>query len=236
MSSHVVSANRPVQRRVGGLPTSAMALMAATAASVVAIAIPAVSRSGGEAPDWEAFAILLVAASLTQLFAFHTIRNQLFHTTPLFFVAGAVLLPPELLLLLPLLAHIPDWMRKRYAWYIPTFNILNFTLAVMAAWWAAHLVADDWLAGHPANWAAASAAAGAVYVVVNNAGFAAILLLARGHSPRAILTRQVIAADAALASLGIVLSSFWQLDPWLVAFAVIPVFLLHQALHLPRLQ
>ena len=30
------------------------------------------------------------AASVTQLFAFHTIRNQVFHTTPLFFVAGVV--------------------------------------------------------------------------------------------------------------------------------------------------
>src|SRR5438128_8030897 len=82
----------------------------------------------------------------------------------------------------------------------------------------------------------ASAAAAVVYVLVNNAGFATILLLARGHSPRSTLTPQVVAADAALAALGIAFASFWRTDPWLLPFAIAPVFLLHQALHLPQLQ
>jgi diguanylate cyclase (GGDEF)-like protein/putative nucleotidyltransferase with HDIG domain len=218
-----------------GLPDRAKAFLAATGVAAAGVSIVAVLVDGGEMRSWPAFLILVVAASLAQLFAFHTIRNQVFHTTPLFFVAGAMLLMPQLLVLLPLISHIPDWLRKRYAWYIQTFNILNFTLAVMSAWGAARLM-DGALSNRNAAWAAGAAAAAATYVVLNNAGFAAILYLARGHSPREILKPQTIAADASLACLGIALATFWRADAWLVPFALVPIFLLHFALRLPQLQ
>jgi diguanylate cyclase (GGDEF)-like protein/putative nucleotidyltransferase with HDIG domain len=218
------------------LPQRAKLFIATTAVTAGGVAAAALMHRVGEARGWQTFLIIVAAASITQLFAFHTIRNQVFHTTPLFFVAGAVLLEPQFAVLLPLISHIGDWIKQRYAWYIQTFNIVNFTLAVMAAWWAARLVSNHWLEGTPKSWAIGGAAAAAVYVLVNNAGFATILFLARGHSPRSILTPQVIAADAALAALGVAFASFWRSDPWLIPFAVAPVFLLHQALHLPQLQ
>jgi diguanylate cyclase (GGDEF)-like protein/putative nucleotidyltransferase with HDIG domain len=218
-----------------GLPDRAKAFLAGTGVAAAGVSIAAVLLDGGEMRSWPAFLILVGAASLAQLFAFHTIRNQVFHTTPLFFVAGAMLLMPQLLVLIPLISHIPDWLRKRYAWYIQTFNILNFTLAVMSAWGAARLV-DGALSDRNASWAAGAAAAAAVYVVLNNAGFAAILYLARGHRPREILTPQTMAADASLACLGVALATFWRADAWLVPFALVPIFLLHFALRLPQLQ
>src|SRR5438132_12700325 len=125
-----------------GLPERAKLFMGAIAAAAGAVAALAVMHTTGEERGWPAFLILVAAASITQLFAFHTIRNQVFHTTPLFFVAGAILLPPQLLIFLPLISHVPDWLRKRYAWYIQTFNILNFTLAIMAAWGTDRLVSS----------------------------------------------------------------------------------------------
>jgi diguanylate cyclase (GGDEF)-like protein/putative nucleotidyltransferase with HDIG domain len=218
------------------LPDRAKLFMAAAAAAAGAVGAAALVHGADDGRGWPTFLILAAAASITQLFAFHTIRNQVFHTTPLFFIAGAMLLQPLFALLLPLVAHIGDWVKQRYAWYIQTFNILNFTLAVMAAWWAARLVSEHWLDGSTLAWPVAGALAALVYVVLNNGGFAAILFLARGHSPRSILTPQVIAADAALAALGVAFASFWHDQPWLIPFAVAPVFLLHQALHLPELQ
>src|SRR5712691_7550142 len=141
-----------------GLPDRAKLFMAGTAAGAGAVAALAVTHVTGEERGWPTFLILVAAASIAQLFAFHTIRNQVFHTTPLFFVAGALLLPPQLLILLPLISHIPDWLRKRYAWYIQTFNILNFTLAIMCAWAMARLVHGP-LAGGGGTWAAEAAAA-----------------------------------------------------------------------------
>src|SRR3712207_1213422 len=122
-----------------GLPERAKAFLVATGLAAAGVAAPTIVLARGDG-GWATFAILVATASATQLFAFHTIRNQVFHTTPLLFVAGALLLPPQLLVLLPLLSHIPDWIRKRYAWYIQTFNILNFTLALMCAFAAARLV------------------------------------------------------------------------------------------------
>jgi diguanylate cyclase (GGDEF)-like protein/putative nucleotidyltransferase with HDIG domain len=222
------------EARTPGLPDHAKAFLVGTGLAAAAVSVPAI-QLGGETRGWAPFLVLAVGASIAQLFAFHTIRNQVFHTTPLFLVAGAMLLPPELLVLLPLISHIPDWLRKRYAWYIQTFNILNFTLAVMCAWGAAR-IAEHWMAGQNGGWAAGAAAAAATYVVLNNAGFAAILYLARGHSPREILNPQTIAADASLACLGIAFAFFWLADAWLVPFALVPIFLLHAALHLPQLQ
>src|SRR5919197_3069029 len=135
------------------LPDRAKLFMAAAAAAAGAVGAAALVHGAEGARGWPTFLILAAAASVTQLFAFHTIRNQVFHTTPLFFIAGAMLLQPLFALMLPLVAHIGDWIKQRYAWYIQTFNIINFTLAVMAAWWAARLVSNHWLEGTPKSWA-----------------------------------------------------------------------------------
>jgi diguanylate cyclase (GGDEF)-like protein len=219
--------------RAPGLPRRAQVFLLGTALAALAVTAVDVAHSR-DSYDWLAFGVLVAAASLVQLFAFHTIRNQVFHTTPLFFVAGAMLLSPQLLVLLPLISHIPDWVRKRYAWYIQTFNILNFTLAVMCAWGVARLV-HGMGAAH-GSWAAAAAAAAATFVVVNNFGFAVILYLARGHRPREILSAPAVAADASLACLGVAFASFWDGNAYLLPFALGPIFLLHFALHLPQLR
>jgi diguanylate cyclase (GGDEF)-like protein/putative nucleotidyltransferase with HDIG domain len=221
-------------QRTPGLPDRARVFLGAIGIAAVVVSAAAIAH-GGKTDRWLAFGVLLGAASVAQLFAFHTIRNQVFHTTPLFLVAGAMLLPPQLLVLVPLVAHIPDWIRKRYAWYIQTFNILNFTLAIMSAWGVARLV-DNLASGADGAWAIGAAAGAATYVILNNAGFAVILYLARGHDPREILHPQILAADASLACLGIMLATFWESNAWLVPFALIPVFLLHAALHLPQLR
>jgi diguanylate cyclase (GGDEF)-like protein len=236
MSQQIVEGLR--QRAVGfrerGLPARAKLFYACVGIAAAGASAAALADGGGYA-GWEAFFVLTAAASFAQLFAFHTIRNQVFHTTPLFFVAGALLLKPGPLLLLLLVSHLPDWIRKRYAWYIQTFNILNFTLAVMCAWLTAHVV-EDWVTGYRWTWAVQSIAAVTVYVLVNNGGFATILHLARGHSPREILNAQTLLADAALACLGVAFATFWRVDPYLLAFAIAPIFLLHASLHLPELQ
>ena len=216
-----------------GLPARAKAFVLAVGGAAAVVSALAIVHGGGRA-NWTAFAVLVTAASIVQLFAFHTIRNQVFHTTPLFLVAASLLLPPWMLVFVPLIAHIPDWLRKRYAWYIQTFNIFNFTLAIMCGWFAAR--AFDGVPGLSGRWAAGAAAAAVTYVVLNNAGFTGVLYLARGHRPRAILTPQTLSADASLACLGVALASFWHSDAYLVPFALIPIMLLHFALHLPQLQ
>ena len=61
----------------------------------------------------------------------------MYHTSIVFIVAAALLLPPELLVLIPLVQTIPEWLKERSAWPIQGFNISNYTLDALAAWGAA---------------------------------------------------------------------------------------------------
>src|SRR5919199_1055905 len=72
-------------------------------------------------------------------------------------VAAVLLLPPEMVALIGVIQHIPEWLKHRYAWYIQTFNICNYTLTALAASWAAHRVlgVHPLVGGAGATWAVA---------------------------------------------------------------------------------
>ena len=48
-------------------------------------------------------------------------------------MAAAILLPPQLVALVVIAQHLPEWLKERYAWYIQTFNIANIGLSAIAA-------------------------------------------------------------------------------------------------------
>ena len=88
--------------------------------------------------DWVAFFILGSAAATAQLFRVQTPRDQAYHTAIVFLIAAAFLLPPELVALMGIVQHIPEWLKIRYRWYLQTFNICNYVLGSMAVWFLAH--------------------------------------------------------------------------------------------------
>ena len=67
-------------------------------------------------------------------------KNQSYQTSIVFLIPAALLLPPELVALVPVVQHLPDWLKNRTVWYIQIFNISNYTLAILAASFGAHLV------------------------------------------------------------------------------------------------
>lgn len=228
---------RPARHDGNDFPVRARIFMALVALATGAVTIPPLAHLHRGSSGWIEFLILVTAASLAQLFVVTTTRNQVYHTTAIFFVAGALLLPPEFVALLALVSHVPDWLKSRYPWYIQTFNILNFTLALMATWGAAHLVdAHSPLGNDGIAVALTGAAAVVTYVVVNQIGFAVMLHLARGHNPLSIFTMESLTTDAVLACLGVTVARFWHVDPWLIAFGVAPLLLIHRSLSVPALQ
>ena len=64
----------------------------------------------------------------------------MYHTSVVFLVAAALLLPPQLLVLIPLVQTVPEWLKERYPWPIQGFNMSNYTLNALGAWGAANLV------------------------------------------------------------------------------------------------
>src|SRR4029079_13111649 len=123
------------------LPRSAAAYEIAIGLLAFAAALPFLGRLGDVPRDkWTTFAILAAGAALTHTYTVRTSRDTAFHTSWVFLIPSAMLLPPELVALVGIVMHIPEWLKERYAWYIQSFNICNYTLGNLGTWGAATIM------------------------------------------------------------------------------------------------
>ncbi len=234
---------QPLEKPMGpehGLPRKAAFYLVVVALATGAAAIPPLSHLGPHTRGWITFAILGACAAVAQLFVARTPRNAArYYTTIVFLIAGVLLLPPELVALLGLVQHVPEWLKMRYPWYIQTFNILNYTANCLAAWGAAHLVTTSNL-GLDANvrWALAGIAAGVVFVGTNHFLLATMLHFAQRASLRRseLFSVESLSTDLILAALGVALATFWLENPWLILVAIAPLVLIHRSLSVPALE
>jgi diguanylate cyclase (GGDEF)-like protein/putative nucleotidyltransferase with HDIG domain len=207
------------------------------AAITIAVTVPLLSHLSPHTPGWATFLILGAIAAVAQLFVVRTPRNQSYHTTIVFLIPAVMLLPPELIVLIGVVQHIPEWLKNRSAWYIQIFNICNWTLSMLAAYAAFHGV----LRLAPASdveYALAGLSAAAAMVAVNHLLMAPMLHLARGHSLResGLFSFPSLSTDLVLAMLGVAMAASWATNPWLIPFAVAPLLLIHRSLSVPQLQ
>jgi diguanylate cyclase (GGDEF)-like protein len=188
---------------------------------------------------WRMFLVMSAAAAGAQLFPVVTPRNQVYHSAIMFSVAAAVTLRPELIALVALVQHVPEWLKVRYRWYIQAFNICNWTLTLLAAGACVRLIERSLLGTPPeVRIALAGGAACLVVVTLNHALLAAMLHFGRGHSIRetGLFSVENLWTDLVLAAMGIIVSYVWLRDAWMVVFAVAPLALIHRSLRLPRLE
>ncbi len=215
-------------RRVRRLPASASAYAAAIEALAVVAAAAALSRGLPSQHEWWIFAILLPLGAVAPIFRVAVGRNHSLHAAPAFVVAGALVLPPALLVPLVLAIFAPQWIRDRYAWYIGLFNVANYMLSALAAWSAAELIRDDTDSG----FALAGLAAVVTFVAVNHILLAVMLRLGRGHSFRqsGLFSASGLGIELVLAGLGIAVGTFAVLNPWLLPVLIAPLWLAHRSL------
>ena len=230
--------SEPVRRE--RLPVAALVYLVAVVGAACAVAAPFLPRLDQAHGGWLTFLILSTSAAVAQLFLVRTGKNQSYQTSIVFLIPAALLLPPELVALVPVVQHMPDWLKNRTAWYIQVFNICNFTLAILAASGGAHLVARlSLLDGHEhVQFAISGLTACVLLVGINHSLLAPMLALARGHSLResGLFSFQSLSTDLVLASLGVGIATFWDSNPWLVPFAVAPLVLIHRSLAVPKLE
>jgi diguanylate cyclase (GGDEF)-like protein/putative nucleotidyltransferase with HDIG domain len=219
------------------LSRQAKVYLLAMAAVTAAIAFPQIARVGTETEGWFAFAILASAASVAQLFVVRTPRDQSYHTTIVFLIPAALLLPPELVALMGLVYTIPEWLKIRYPWYIQSFNIFNHTVNLLAAWGVAHLVHQLGLDSE-VSFALGGLLACIVFVALNHVLLATMLHFARGHSLQAtgLFSVDSLSTDLVLAALGVAFASLWRWNPYLIPTAIAPLILIHRSLTVPALQ
>jgi PAS domain S-box-containing protein len=179
--------------------------------------------------DLFAFAVLAGCAAIAQFFLVGGGSYHGLHTAIAFVVAGALLLPPELVALMALVQHLPHGLRQRYPWYIQTFNVANYSAAALAAWGAAQLVGGG---GSELRFALTGLAASLAWIFVNHFLLATMLRLARGTSYResGLFSAKTIAMDLVVASLGVALAAFWRSNPWLIPAVIAPLVVSHRSL------
>ncbi len=220
------------------LPPLALLYLLAVAAVAIGVSLPLLAELKPSSGYWVTFVILGASVALAQLFVVRTPGNKSYHTTGVFLIPAALLLPPELVALMPVVQHIPDWLRNRTAWYIQSFNIFNYTLATLAAWASAHVIlgADTVITNDNVRFALAGLAASVCFVGLNSALIAPMLHLGRGQSMRLLFSFQHFSTELVFAALGVVVAVFWTTNPWLIPFAIAPLILIHRALSVPQLQ
>jgi two-component system, cell cycle sensor histidine kinase and response regulator CckA len=215
-------------RRVRQLPASASAYAAVVEALALVAAVAALSEGIPADHEWWRSAILLPLAAIAPMFRIAVGRNHSLHAAPAFVVAGALVLPPALLVPLVIAMLVPQWIRDRYAWYIGLFNVGNYMLSTLAAWLAADVVRADTDLG----FAAAGLAAAVVFVAVNHVLLAVMLRLGRGHSFRqsGLFSATGLTIELVLAGLGIAVGAFTMFNPWVLPVLVAPLALAHRSL------
>ena len=218
---------RPVRTTLAGslpLPPGAFAFWLAIAAPAAAAAYLALRRL--PATGWDRFWLLALTASLAQLAAVHMTRRRVFHPAIVFVVAGILILPPQQLVLMCVLQHLPEWVKQRYAWYIQLFNIANYVLAGLAACYAASLArAGD---GSATRAAVAGLVAASIFVLANRCLLAPMLRLARGMSLRAtrLFALDDLGLEYVLALMGVPVAAAWSNSLLLAVLTLAPLVLI----------
>jgi diguanylate cyclase (GGDEF)-like protein/putative nucleotidyltransferase with HDIG domain len=224
--------------RSAKLPPKALAYFVVVAAATVGVTAPFLAQLDGQTGSWLEFVVLATCVAVAQFFVVRTPGNKSYHTTGVFLIAAALLVSPALLALIPLIQHIPEWLRSRGTWYVQSFNILVYTIATMGAWGAAELVlrSDGAIPSDDARFALAGTAAAVVFVVLNSALIAPMIRWVNGHPMRQLFSYQTLSTEFVFAALGVILAAFWLGNPWLIPFAIAPLLLIHRALSVPQLQ
>jgi diguanylate cyclase (GGDEF)-like protein len=211
--------------------------------AVIVAAVAACGESYFRLPahvhGWEAFAVLTVLATLSQLYVVEGRNNQSYRTSIAFLVAALVVLGPAFLAPLVVIHYIPSWIKDRTRGLVQSFNIANTALAMVAAGAAFHALSGDDVAREPAGrYALAGLVACATFVVVNHVLLARMISMASSRTMRAtgLFSFESLSTDLGLAALGVGVAAFWSVNGWLIFFVLGPLLIIHRALYVPQLR
>jgi diguanylate cyclase (GGDEF)-like protein/putative nucleotidyltransferase with HDIG domain len=222
------------------LPPAAAAYFLTVAATTVALAAALlVPIGGGTHEPWWTFAILAGLAAAAQAFSvLVNVTHASYAVSIVFLVAAAIVLPPELALLLPLVQFVPDWLRARREWTVQSFNICQSALVVLAAGWAYRAVEGGLSVAHGPRYVVAGALAALLLVLLNHVLVDTMIHLARGRSFRELgfFDPKEYLPDLVLAAVGVCVAGLWRYNPALIPFALTPLALVQRSLSVPALE
>lgn len=189
--------------------------------------------------QWNQLGLLALAllAALAQTFKVHgpTQRSNYNIAWLLYgFTLVSLGLPATLFVIL--IAHLAEWLKHRYPWYIQTFNIAVYALVALAADFVYRTLNP---ADSPTELQGALALFVALitFTLLNHLLVGIVLKLARGQSfaESGVFDFLTLATDFTLLGLGAASALIFLVNPFGALLNVIPVYLLYQALKVPAL-
>jgi hypothetical protein len=133
-------------------------------------------------------------------------------------------------------AHLVEWIRHKYPWYIQTFNIAVYCIAISLAGFVNSLI-NPKLAITDLSGAIGFVIAIIVFTFVNHLLVGWVIRLARGQSIKesGVFESITLLIDITMFGLGIASAVIWIANPLLAILNLIPLYLLYKALRVPAL-
>lgn len=140
-------------------------------------------------------------------------------------------------LLVMVCASLAEWLWHKYEWYIQSFNIATYAIAISAADFVCQLISAMLGAAHFTD-ALAILLAVATFTLLNHLMVGLVIWLARGENfvQSGVFGRLTLGIDATLIGMGAGAALLWRVSPFFAVFPVLPVSLLYLTLRVPALQ
>ena len=184
-------------------------------------------------------------ASIAQFITIESPKHARYYATPVFFFAGALVLPAPLIIALVAVPYLLEWVwtiirrsDRLEPWYLQPFNICRMLIATFIAQTLMRsLDVNQQLYATPGSVLAAMASA-AFFVIVLQVLLGAVLVLAHGKTWRdsGAITSETLLVEFMLASLGYTAAIAWSLNPWLVVPLTLPLLVVFRAMMVPQLR
>jgi diguanylate cyclase (GGDEF)-like protein len=211
------------------VPWSGIAFVGATCS----LALGAMLATAGHASTrhWQAIVVLTVLAALTPLFTVYGPAFTVYDTASVFVVAAALLASPVVAALVGLPACLVDAVRRR----ISVVSLAHNAAALALAAFTTSLLAQASAGLPPVPRALVLVGAIGCYACILTGADALFGYFARGSS-RLQLPAAALAAEGALASIGVGFAGLLATEPARAPFALAPLLFIHRLQRLPALE
>jgi hypothetical protein len=135
------------------------------------------------------------------------------------------------------IAHMVEWIWHKYPWYIQSFNIGVYCIAISLAGFVNNFLNPS-LTLSNMNGAVGFVAAIVVFTLINHFLVGWVIRLARGQSLKesGVFEPMTLLIDITLLGLGVASAMIWMANPLMTLLNVIPLYFLYKALRMPALQ
>jgi len=226
----------PGERRVmGGLSLRAkLYIIAAVLAGIVVTSWQLPDTDWG---DLWLFALAILAAIGQVLKVEGTTQRSSYNIAWMAYGFAFVLLGTPAALFVILVAHIVEWAWHKYPWYIQSFNMASYILAIFATG-----VIFKWVnpGSEPLSLTGTLGIllSLAFFTFLNHLLVGLVIWLARGQNlfQSGVFGIMSLAIDHTLISLGAAAAMLWLINPIAAVVALIPLYLIYNVLRVPALE